>query len=386
MLGRAGERLRIQPIGSRVGNLPAMSASRTAAAETTSRSLPGVRLSEVVGSRHNNFDLLRLLAAWAVLVSHSFAVLDQPEPLHQLGSTLGNVGVLIFFAVSGLLIRRSWEYDPSPRDFWIKRGLRLLPALATVGVLTAFVLGPLVTTASPSAYFSSWQTWVYPVRLVLMFPFGAGLPGVFEDNPLAGAVNGPLWSLPVEVFAYAVLAVLGMLGLLRRRWLVLSLAVLAMAWGAVWVPLTPDAVGAAYVLAAFALGSAAYSFRDRIVLSWPVALGLLALCYAAGLGPTSVRVVVWTIGGVYLSYCFAYALPPIGRVVTRFGDASYGVYIWAFPVQQTIVQVGGDDMSPWAVIAIATPIVYALAQLSWHLVEAPSLRHKPRRPEQVVSP
>jgi peptidoglycan/LPS O-acetylase OafA/YrhL len=361
-----------------------MSAPRSALADTSTKPFAPVRLSEVIGSRQNNFDLLRLLAAWAVLVSHSFAVLDRPEPLHQLGSTLGNVGVLIFFAVSGLLIRRSWEYDPSPRDFWLKRGLRLLPALATVAVLTAFVLGPLITTSSPSAYFSSWQTWIYPVRLVLMFPFGAGLPGVFEDNPLAGAVNGPLWSLPVEVFAYAVLAVLGMVGWLRHPRLVLVLAVLAIAWGAVWVPLTPDAIGSAYVLAAFALGSAAYSFRDRIVLSWPVALGLVVLCYAAGLGPTSVRVVVWTIAGVYLSYWFAYALPPVGRVVTRFGDASYGVYIWAFPVQQTIVQVGGDDLSPWTVIAIATPVVYVLAQLSWHLVEAPALRHKPRRAAPVT--
>ena len=220
-----------------------MSAPRSTLADTSRHAFSSVRLSDVVGSRHNNFDLLRLLAAWAVLVSHSFAVLDRPEPLHQLGSTLGNVGVLIFFAVSGLLIRRSWEYDPSPRDFWVKRGLRLLPALATVGVLTAFVLGPLVTTFSPSAYFSSWQTWIYPVRLVLMFPFGAGLPGVFEDNPIAGAVNGPLWSLPVEVFAYAVLAALGMAGLLRHNRLVLALAVLGMAWGAVWVPLTPDAIG-----------------------------------------------------------------------------------------------------------------------------------------------
>ncbi len=86
-----------------------------------------------LGSRENNFDVLRLFAAWSVLVSHSFALVGREEPLHQFGTTLGNVGVLSSSRVSGLLIRRSWEYDPSPRDFWTKRALRLLPALATVG-------------------------------------------------------------------------------------------------------------------------------------------------------------------------------------------------------------------------------------------------------------
>ena len=81
-------------------------------AEARRSRFPAVRLADRLGSRDNNFDLLRLLAAWAVLVSHSFALLGRPEPLHQFGTTLGNVGVLIFFAVSGLLIRRSWEYDP----------------------------------------------------------------------------------------------------------------------------------------------------------------------------------------------------------------------------------------------------------------------------------
>lgn len=353
-----------------------MPAPRPASAASTSR-FRSVRLADRIGSRDNNFDLLRLLAAWAVLVSHSFALVGDPEPLHQLGTTLGNVGVLIFFAVSGLLIRRSWEYDPSPRDFWIKRALRLLPALGVVAVVTAFLLGPVVSTRSPGAYFSSWETWAYPLRLVLLIPFGAGLPGVFHDNLYAGAVNGPLWSLPVEVLAYAGLAVLGVTGLLRRKALVVGLAVLGLLWAAVWVPLTSESVGAIYVLAAFALGAAAYTLRERVVLAWPVALLLLASCYVSGLGPTPVRVVVWTVAAVYLSYWFAYALPPVGRLVRRWGDPSYGVYIWAFPVQQTIVQVAGHHLTAWGLVAIATPVTVLLAQLSWHLVEAPALRHKP---------
>ncbi|MEO5852625.1 MAG: acyltransferase, partial [Nocardioides sp.] len=244
-----------------------------------------VRLGDRIGDRDNNFDILRLLAAWAVLVSHSFGLLGEPEPLHQLGSSLGAVGVLIFFAVSGLLIRRSWDYDPSPRDFWTKRALRLLPALAVVSLVTAFVLGPLVTTAGLGTYLGSWQTWVYPVRITLLVPFGASLPGVFEDNLYAGAVNGPLWSLPVEVFAYLGLALLGMSRLLGRRWLLVGLSVLGLVWAAVWVSVTPGAVGAIYVLAAFALGATAYSFKERIVLAWPVAVALVVACWLAGLGP-----------------------------------------------------------------------------------------------------
>ncbi|WP_114422815.1 acyltransferase family protein [Nocardioides houyundeii] len=338
-----------------------------------------VVLGDRLGSRENNFDLLRLLAAWAVLVSHSFSLVGHDEPLHQLGTTLGNLGVLIFFAVSGLLIRRSWEYDPSPWDFWVKRALRLLPALATVGLLTAFVLGPLVTSWSLSSYLASAQTWLYPLRITLLFPFGAQLPGVFEDNLYAGAVNGPLWSLPLEVFAYLLLFLLGLAGLLARRSVVTVMALAGLAWAAWWITWTSDAVGSGYVLAAFALGAAAYSWRDRLVLSWPWAATAFVACVLSGLGPDAVRVVVWTVAVTYLAYWFAYAVPRTARWMTAWGDASYGVYIWAFPIQQTFVQLLGPDTAPWVLILVCTPVVWLLAIASWRLVERPALRHKPAR-------
>lgn len=352
---------------------------RSTSAGSLTRGFASVRLGDKIGDRDNNFDVLRLLAAWAVLVSHSFALVGELEPLHQLGSSFGAVGVLIFFAVSGLLIARSWDYDPSPRGFWIKRALRLLPALAVVGLITTFVLGPLVTTQSIGNYFSSLETWIYPIRITLLFPFGAELPGVFEQNLYAGAVNGPLWSLPVEVFAYLGLALLGISGLLARRRLLVALSALGLAWAALWVPNTSDSVGAIYVLAAFALGATAYAYKDRIVLAWPIAAVALAACWLAGLGPDPVRVIVWTIAATYLCYWFAYALPPVGRSLTKFGDASYGMYIWAWPVQQTLIQLFDQDISPWLIILIATPVVWTLAMISWHLIEQPALRRKPRR-------
>ncbi|HET6692864.1 MAG TPA: acyltransferase, partial [Pedococcus sp.] len=308
----------------------------------------------------------------------SYALVGREQPLHQFGTSLGNLGVLVFFAVSGLLIRRSWDHDPRARDFWAKRALRLLPALAVTAVLTAFVLGPAVTSARLGTYFTSWETWIYPVRLVLMVPFGAQLPGVFDDNVYAGAVNGSLWSLPLEVLAYAMVAGLGALGLLARRWVVTSLALASLAWAAWWEPAMSEAVGSAYVVSAFAVGAAAFTWRDRIVLSTPVAVVLVAVCAATALGPDSLRVVTWTVSALYLSYWFAYCLPRVGRVLTRFGDTSYGLYIWAFPIQQLVVQVAGNDADPWLVIGVATPIVWLLALASWRLVERPALRHKPR--------
>ena len=335
-----------------------------------------LRLGDRTDSRENNFDLLRLFAAWGVLVSHSFALTGRAEPLHQFGTTLGNVSVLVFFAISGLLIHRSWSYDPTPRRFWSKRALRLFPGLLVVSMLTAFVLGPVVTSVPLGTYATSLETWIYPVRVTLLAPFGAQLPGVFDGNEFPSAVNGPLWSLPVEVAAYAMLATAGVLGLLRHPRIVLAIALMAVVWAHFWSNAVGDTLAQLGVLAGFAVGSAAYTFRSRIPLDWRLAL--LVAGVAAATADTSLRGAVWTVAIAYLTFWFAYALPPLGRWLTRHGDASYGVYIYAWPMQQTIVWACNDSIGPWILIGVATPVVWLLAQASWHLVEHPALRRKPR--------
>ena len=269
-------------------------------------------LADRLDSRDNNFDLLRLLAAWSVLVSHSFALLGRDEPLHQFGTTLGNVGVLVFFGVSGLLIRRSWEYDPSPRDFWVKRALRLLPALPTVGVVTAFVLGPLVTSQSRRELLLVLGDLDLPGAHHAAVPLRRGAARRLRRQLLPGAVNGPLWSLPVEVFAYFLLFLLGVSGLLARR------RGRHGAGGA--RPGVGGRLGAEHVRRG-GLDVRPRRVRRRrrgLLLAGPdrahlaVALALLPLCVSHGPGPEPLRVVTWTLASVYLSYWFAYALPPIG--------------------------------------------------------------------------
>src|SRR4051794_29915781 len=190
-----------------------------------------MRLDEAERHRRgaNNFDLLRLFAAGCVLFTHSFALTDTGEPAWS-RTTLdgGSLGVLIFFAISGFLVARSWSYDPRLLSFCAKRALRLLPALVVCLLLTALVLGPLVTTLSTSSYLENPAT----KRFVLdnaTLQTRYTLPGVFGDvpNPHPTIVNGSLWTLPLEVKSYFLIAALGCLGALvarRRSWLLVGVA------------------------------------------------------------------------------------------------------------------------------------------------------------------
>ena len=346
-----------------------------------------VLLGDRLRDRANNFDLLRLVAALAVIVSHSFALVGDAEPLHHFHTTLGSTAVLVFFAVSGLLVRRSWEHDPRPRAYWTKRVLRMWPALAVGTTATALVLGPLVTTAPLRDYFSSWETWTYPVGFLLMSPFGAELPGVFAHHPVARTVNGSLWTLHVEVMAYALLFLMAWSGLLRRRLTLTVLTSVMVLWAAsIATPSQPD-LGAVNAVAAFAVGACAYSWRDQLVLSHRGALLAFATCCAAAEGPDALRVATWTVGAAYLSLWFACGTPVLVSPLTRWGDASYGLYIFAYPVQQTLVQALGRDTSPWTVMLLATPLVWLLASWSWRFVESPALRlATPGRPGTRGSP
>ena len=117
--------------------------------------------------RHsNNFDFLRVIAALLVLISHcpelfNYSVFNSDPFSQSIGMSMGRTAVLIFFIISGYLISRSWESKESITDFFIARFLRIYPALIVITILTAFVLGPLLTTLSTSEYFDHHITYKY---------------------------------------------------------------------------------------------------------------------------------------------------------------------------------------------------------------------------------
>jgi peptidoglycan/LPS O-acetylase OafA/YrhL len=331
--------------------------------------------TEMLGTRSrgrdNAFDVLRLLGATLVLISHSFVLAGVAEP--KLGSSsLGVLGVEIFFAISGFLVTASWLSDPRPRAFLAKRALRILPALIVCVGVSAFLLGPLLSTLAPGGYARASGTTSYFVDNIVAVVSGGtvrdvaySLPGVFSGNPL-DAVNGSLWTLPVEVRAYALVLVLGLVGILTRWLWPLVLGGLALVFA--------GASESTLLIVIFTVGSLLYVHRDRIPLR-----GSLALAALFGWGvciwfPEGTAIVA--VSAPYLVLFAAYRAPPALRRLTSRGDVSYGLYLLAFPVQQTIVHVLGRDVSPLAVIALSLPITYALAMLSWRLVEKPALRLK----------
>jgi len=342
--------------------------------------------------RDNAFDVLRLLGAALVLVSHSFALAGDAEP--RLGDhSLGVIGVEIFFAISGFLVTASWLSEPRVRAFLVKRALRILPALVVTVVLSAFVLGPLLSTLSTGEYLRDARPYTYVIDNVGAV-VGAGtvwdvaytLPGVFAGLP-SDAVNGSLWTLPVEVRAYLLVLVLGLVGLLAKRlWIVAALGLLALA---------PGASESTLLLVVFLVSALMYVKRDSIPLDGRLALAALLVWLIAMWAPHAQPLVA--IAAPYVVLYAAYRAPAGVRTITRRGDVSYGLYLLAFPVQQLLLELLGAGTSPYLLTLIALPVTYALATLSWRLVERPALRLKSmlagprqeapaRRPEPQPTP
>ena len=170
-------------------------------------------LSDHIAEKDNNFNLIRFIAAFSVLVSHSYAIhfgsADAEPLLSYLGKSLGSLSVDVFFIVSGFLIYGSLIRKQSLRDYIAARILRIFPGLIFMLILTTFVLGSSISSLTFINFLSEPQTWEYFLKnSILIFRTEYQLPGVFEDNNYGTAVNGSLWSLPFELYMYIALPVL----------------------------------------------------------------------------------------------------------------------------------------------------------------------------------
>lgn len=327
----------------------------------------------------NGVALLRLILALLVVLSHQVLFLPSATQSiwHQrtfLGEGPGGVAVAAFFVLSGFLISASWERTPSISHYLTRRVLRIMPALAVVTLLTALVLGPIVTTLSVQEYWSSPGTWHYLNTLLLEYV--GELPGVFTSVPYpTHAVNAPLWSLRYEVLMYLLLPLV----LFRGRKLIFALCLGGLV-GAIFTYGLPSDVRVFHfeifrLLAAvwfFFVGSLAYLYRDQVRIPALAGIGSLVLL-VVGMTHAELR---WLILFVLPVASLWLATLPADRYLPWFRkhDLSYGVYILSFPIQHLVASNGGTQLAFWDETGVVVTLCLLAAFASWKLVEAPALR------------
>ena len=219
--------------------------------------------------KSNNLDFMKFLAAWLVIVHHSFDLnVSKGEWIKVItGQQLdfGTVAVSLFFLASGLFIAKSMERNQSAGKFFRARFRRVWPPLAAVVVLSV-IMGAFVTTLPLGQYFTNSVTWRYLLNAV--FVLRHNLPGVFENNVFGSAVNGALWTLPVEVLCYVGCYVIYRLGLLKKKRI---LGVMAVYLVCALIGFRICSMLGIVILSAafrpiyfFLLGHVLYVYRDRV--------------------------------------------------------------------------------------------------------------------------
>lgn len=319
--------------------------------------------------RNNNLNLLRLVAALAVMVSHAWPMVygaGTPEPWEEsTGLTLGTVAVMAFFGLSGFLLAGSWSRRPRPLAFAVRRARRILPGLWAMLLFTTAILGYVAGEFDFRAFLGDPGMWRFLARNATLMPVEPHLPGVFEGNPYP-AVAGSIWTLHYEALCYLGLVIAGWLCLLTRRRgaLLAALAAIASVGGA---GIHPRLDSMLLLGLPFAFGVAAWCWRDRLALSWPIFAGLVGL--AALTRGTGLQPVASSLAIVYATLFAGFRPCRWARSWNRAGDYSYGAYLYAFPIQG-LVQWGWQPQTPGMHIALSILPVAVAAILSWHLIEA----------------
>lgn len=338
------------------------------------------RLGDCCGNSDNNFDLLRLMGAALVIFGHSYALMgpeirkDVLEQYLHVTST-HHLGVQIFFVISGFLVTRSFVNTPKLLRFLFARALRIFPALCVL-LICSVLLGAVLSDLSLDDYIYHPMVWEYFSRNVLLDSRWT-LPGVFQHGTFPGVVNGSIWTLPVEFKLYFILSVLGILGVLRGRpWLanICGAALITVHLNqAGTYALTGGDQSVDDLLLCFLLGALLFINRRHIVISWRIgAMVLLATVLSVQHDLYPVATVQSCIA--YWVLLLAYRHPLQWSWFGDF-DLSYGLYLYAFPIQQTLAQLKvTDNLAVYILASFLFTLPFALA--SWLYIEKPALRLK----------
>jgi len=333
-------------------------------------------------SDKNNFDHVRLFLALGVFLHHTF-ILTQLQPFAVFKTLVNpNVAVHSFFIVSGFLIFMSYEHSSSVKSYFTKRFKRIAPGYIAV-ILLSFVFLSLFSTLAFFDYFTSIESFKYLLANLSTFNFlHLTLPGVFSEH-INTSVNGALWTIKVEVMFYISVPFI----VYTYRWFgatkTLSIIFLLSAlYFYSMVSLSQEFKTPFFAILVhqlpgqmmfFSAGALLYYHHEKF-LKQKHFIFLLAIIgfisekylsfyplYAISL---SIIVIYLATGIVYLGH------------IARYGDLSYGIYIWHFPLIQTFIALHFFEESPIRAFMVLTLLILCVSWLSWHIIEKPFLSKK----------
>jgi peptidoglycan/LPS O-acetylase OafA/YrhL len=339
---------------------------------------------------------MRIVAAILVMFQHSFSITTgdmDNEPLRAyLGMGIGSIAVDIFFITSGFLVVKSLITKNSLKGFIFSRVIRIYPALIVSVVLTTVILEAYFNADNFFRMFMSVKTMKYLFcNSTIIFRHELRLPGVFLKNPFGSMVNASLWTLRYEVQLYSSLVVFAMIAtiftnnkikFLKIVLLLAPVAVLgtyAYAWGPTYVE---DSFLRLFYL--FYTGGAYYIIKDRVLLEYKyLILALVAIVLSVSVSKdmyicTYITVVPYVV--LFLAYV------PSGQIrkYNEVGDYSYGMYIYAWPIQQFLVALF-KGINAFQMFVLSFLITFVFAYISWHVVEKRCLILKSLKPRcQVI--
>ena len=333
----------------------------------------------------NNFDLLRILFAWFVIVSHSYVLNGDgaTDPLFVLTNNsflFSFIGVKGFFIISGYLIFKSMMASTSIFEYMVKRVLRIFPALAVVLVVTLIAVYFIYPTTLPP-FFTNKEVYAYFLGNMILCKPHFFISGIFSGLPSA-AINGSLWTIEYEFFFYLFILVFFFVRS-RKKLLIISLAAVVALFLMVrlffynwtvqthfFIPLEPLFDLGPY----FLMGSllSCFDFGGIPFKNAIAAASLIALIAAVyfGVGHTVVYVTLPFLV-VYVGKQTSLAARFVHRSI---GDPSYGIYLYAFPLQQFIIY--WFRPSTLMLFVASTMGAFMFGYLSWIFIEKKALALK----------
>lgn len=342
-------------------------------------------LQERYDRKNNTFDYIRIILALFVIFAHSYPI------FYGIGTkdiitdkilktvSLGRFAVIGFFILSGFMITQSILHSKNMKEFILKRVIRIFPALIVMLLLTVFALGPMVYGGNIVDYFKNASVWKYLGQNINLFGNTAyTIEGVFTNNPYTGAINGSLWTLKHEFILYIVLMVLSMCTVLKNKKAMLALTGVSIVTFVLSIPLNPilecfTHIGIVMEINEFTqlsmyffIGVSIYLYKDKIKMSFPYfILTIIILFIGICLNATKYVLIVTMPYIIMYLGTFKFSKNFLGKI----GDLSYGLYIYAFPIQQLLVFYFKNNLTIWTYMLSAIAVTSIFAILSTVLID-----------------